>query len=125
MSEQKSVLITGGAGYLGSIMTPELLAAGYRVTVLDNFMFKQNSLATSCASANFEVVNGDARTETLMRDLTTKADIVIPLAALVGAPICAKDPIGATSTNLDAQLMLLDMLSTCLLYTSPSPRARG
>lgn len=111
MSEQKSVLITGGAGYLGSIMTPELLAAGYRVTVLDNFMFKQNSLATSCASANFEVVNGDARNETLMRDLTTKADIVIPLAALVGAPICAKDPIGATSTNLDAQLMLLDMLS--------------
>ena len=108
MSENRSVLITGGAGYLGSIMVGELLARGFAVTVLDNFMFKQNSLAQCCANPKFNVVNGDARNAEVMKSLLEKADIVIPLAALVGAPICNKDPIGATSTNLDAQMLLLD-----------------
>lgn len=111
MSEKKSILVTGGAGYLGSIMVPELLRAGFKVTVLDNFMFKQNSLAHVCANPNFDVIKGDAREADLVGDLVKKADIVIPLAALVGAPLCSMDPIGATSLNLDAQLMLLDMLS--------------
>ena len=111
MSKKQSVLVTGGAGYLGSIMVPELLMAGYKVTVLDNFLFKQNSLASSCSSLDFTVVNGDARNENLVKNLMLKADIVIPLAALVGAPICAKDPIGATSTNLDAPMMMLSNLS--------------
>ena len=53
------ILVTGGAGYLGSITVPELLAAGHRVTVLDNFMYRQNSLGHVCANPNFEVVNGD------------------------------------------------------------------
>ena len=108
MSENRSVLITGGAGYLGSIMVGELLARGFAVSVLDNFMFKQNSLAAHCANPKFTIVNGDARNSDLMKSLLAKADIVIPLAALVGAPICKKDPIGATSTNLDAQMLLLD-----------------
>jgi len=108
MSENRSVLITGGAGYLGSIMVGELLARGFAVSVLDNFMFKQNSLAAHCANPKFTIVNGDARNSDVMKSLLAKADIVIPLAALVGAPICKKDPIGATSTNLDAQMMLLD-----------------
>jgi nucleoside-diphosphate-sugar epimerase len=107
---KKTVFVTGGAGYLGSIMVPELLQAGFKVTVLDNFMFKQNSLAQVCANLNFNVIKGDARDVDLVRDLVKKADIVIPLAALVGAPLCSMDPIGATSLNLDAQLMLLDML---------------
>ena len=111
MSEKKSVFVTGGAGYLGSIMVPELLQAGFKVTVLDNFMFKQNSLAHVCANLDFDVIKGDARDADLVGDLVKKADIVIPLAALVGAPLCSMDPIGATSLNLDAQLMLLDMLS--------------
>ena len=111
MSEKKSVFVTGGAGYLGSIMVPELLQAGFKVTVLDNFMFKQNSLAHVCANPDFDVIKGDARDADLVGDLVKKADIVIPLAALVGAPLCSMDPIGATSLNLDAQLMLLDMLS--------------
>ena len=108
MSENRSVLITGGAGYLGSIMVGELLARGFAVSVLDNFMYKQNSLAAYCANPKFTIVNGDARNSDLMKSLLAKADIVIPLAALVGAPICKKDPIGATSTNLDAQMLLLD-----------------
>ena len=106
------ILVTGGAGYLGSILVPELLKAGHKVTVLDNFMFKQNSLAHCCADPNFAVVRGDARDEAVVRGLLKDADVVIPLAALVGAPICAMDPIGATTTNLDAQLMLIRLLSS-------------
>lgn len=106
-----NILVTGGAGYLGSIMVPALLAAGHKVTVLDNFMFKQNSLAHVCADPNFDVVRGDCRDEALIKKLTATADVVIPLAALVGAPMCKADPIGATTTNLDAQLTLLKTLS--------------
>ena len=106
-----NILVTGGAGYLGSIMVPELLAAGHKVTVLDNFMFKQNSLAHCCANPNFSVVKGDCRDEALMKKLIVGADVVIPLAALVGAPLCSMDPIGATTTNLDSPLALFKMLS--------------
>ena len=106
-----NILVTGGAGYLGSIMVPELLAAGNKVTVLDNFMFKQNSLAHCCANPNFSVVKGDCRDEALMKKLIVGADVVIPLAALVGAPLCSMDPIGATTTNLDSPLALFKMLS--------------
>ncbi len=102
-----SVLVTGGAGYLGSILVPALLQAGYRVTVLDNFMFRQNSLAAVCHDAGFDVVKGDARDETLVRELLAKADIAVPLAALVGAPMCAGDEVGATTVNRDAIRMLL------------------
>jgi len=106
-----NVLVTGGAGYLGSIMVPELLKAGNKVTVLDNFMFKQNSLAHCVADPNFDVVKGDAREESVLKPLLAKADVVVPLAALVGAPLCKQDPIGATTTNLDGQLMLIKALS--------------
>lgn len=105
------ILVTGGAGYLGSIMVPELLAAGHRVTVLDNFMYRQNGLAQVCHLPGFEVVNGDIRSEETMARLLKSADIVIPLGALVGAPLCKKDPVGATSINHDAILMMLRLLS--------------
>jgi nucleoside-diphosphate-sugar epimerase len=104
------ILVTGGAGYLGSIMVPALLDQGHQVTVLDNFMFRQNSLAALCAHPAFEVVAGDARDEATLRPLVAKADAVIPLAALVGAPLCARDQVGAVSTNRDAVLSLLKML---------------
>jgi nucleoside-diphosphate-sugar epimerase len=105
------ILVTGGAGYLGSIMVPELLAAGHRVTVLDNFMYRQNGLAHVCNLPAFEVVNGDIRSEETMKRLLEDADIVIPLGALVGAPLCKKDPVGATTINHDAILMMLRLLS--------------
>jgi nucleoside-diphosphate-sugar epimerase len=101
------VLVTGGAGYLGSILVPELLSSGYRVTVLDNFMYGQNSLAHVCHHPNFEVVRGDVRVESMVLPLMKKADIIIPLAAYVGAPLCAQDPVGATTVNHDAILMVL------------------
>lgn len=111
MAAEFSILVTGGAGYLGSILVPELLANGYSVTVLDNFMYKPDSLAAVCSNPNFQVVNGDARDETLVRRLVKSCDVVIPLAALVGAPACDKNPVGATSLNHDAQLMLLNVMS--------------
>ncbi len=101
------VLVTGGAGYLGSILVPALLEADFQVTVLDNFVYRQNSLAHICHFPNFKVFSGDVRVEGDIRPLLADADIVIPLAGLVGAPLCAKDPIGATSINRDAILNIL------------------
>ena len=111
MTTDSAILVTGGAGYLGSVLVPELLAAGYRVTVLDNFMYRQNSLAHVCHHPRFEVVNGDARLADTLIPLVRKADIVIPLAALVGAPICKRDPIAASTTNRDAIATLCKHLS--------------
>lgn len=105
------ILVTGGAGYLGSTLVPHLLQAGHRVTVLDNFLFRQSSLNHVCHDPNFQVVKGDIRTESVVAPLLKKADIVIPLAALVGAPMCSADPIGARTINHDAILMMLGKLS--------------
>jgi len=106
-----NILVTGGAGYLGSTMVPALLDKGYKVTVLDNFMFKQNSLAHVCSNPDFEIVRGDIRDREIMRDLMTNADVIIPLAALVGAPLCSEDKIGATTINHDAIEMMFDLSS--------------
>ena len=100
------ILITGGAGYIGSVLTPHLLQAGHQVTVLDDFMFQQTSLSDCCQYETFEVVRGDCRDEALVKTLLRRADFVIPLAALVGAPMCAKDPIAATTINLEAVRMI-------------------
>lgn len=107
----QNILVTGGAGYLGSTMVPDLLAAGHRVTVLDNFMYGQNSLAHVCHNPNFNVVRGDVRQEATLLPLLKKADTIIPLAALVGAPICSIDPVGATTINHDAIFMMLKNVS--------------
>lgn len=106
-----NILITGGAGYLGSVLVPELLRLGHRVTVLDNFMYQPHSLAECCAEARFDVVRGDCRDRDLLVSLTKDKDLVIPLAALVGAPLCDRDRIGATTINRDAVQTLTDVLS--------------
>ena len=105
------VLITGGAGYIGSVLCRQLLDHGYRVTVLDNFMYRQNSLLDCCAEASFQVVRGDCRDERIVVDLLRNADIIIPLAALVGAPLCNRDRIGAYTINFEA-VQLLTKLSS-------------
>ncbi|MDB2701045.1 SDR family oxidoreductase [Alphaproteobacteria bacterium] len=111
------VLITGGAGYLGSVMIPDFLMKGYDVTVIDNFMYKQNSLNNMCINKNFNIVNGDVRIKDTMLPLITKADIIIPLAAFVGAPLCLKDPIGSSAINHEAIIMMLANMSSnqCVL----------
>lgn len=115
-----NILVTGGAGYLGSTMVPDLLAAGHKVTVLDNFMYKQSSLNHCCHNPNFEVVRGDIRTERTVAPLIKKADVVIPLAALVGAPLCSLDPVGATTTNHDAIALMLKLLSKDQIVLMPT-----
>jgi nucleoside-diphosphate-sugar epimerase len=116
----KNILVTGGAGYLGSTMVPDLLAAGHKVTVLDNFMFKQSSLNHVCAHPEFSVVKGDIRMEQTVAPLLKKADIVIPLAALVGAPLCNLDPIGATTINHDAITLMLKLMSREQIVLMPT-----
>lgn len=111
MSDKQAILVTGGAGYLGSILVPELLGLGHRVTVLDNFMYGQDSLNQVCAEPGFSVVRGDARDAKLIGDLIKDVDIVIPLAALVGAPLCDNDQIGAVSVNRDAVITLTRLMS--------------
>lgn len=108
----KSILITGGAGYIGSTLVPDLLSKNYNVTVVDNFMYKQTSLASSIRHKNFSLVFGDVRDQSLMKSLTAKADVVIPLAAIVGAPACDKDPIAAQTINKDSILSLLKNISS-------------
>ena len=106
------ILITGGAGYLGSVLTPSLLALGHEVTVVDNLLFRQSSLADCCHHEGFQVVRGDCRDEALMKKLVAKADVIIPLAALVGAPLCDRDPMAARTTNFEAVDMLCRIVST-------------
>jgi nucleoside-diphosphate-sugar epimerase len=106
------ILITGGAGYLGSVLTPTLLSKGYDVTVLDSFLYHQNSLMDCCQYENFNIVRGDCRDENIMKPLIAKADVVIPLAALVGAPLCDRDRVAAQTTNADAIEMFCRLLSS-------------
>jgi len=111
MANKLRILVTGGAGYLGSTLVPALLEAGHAVTVLDNFMFRQAPLAHVCAHPDFDVVRGDCRDAAVLKPLVAKADIAIPLAALVGAPLCNNDQTGAVSINRDAVRTLLGLLA--------------
>ncbi len=107
----QNILVTGGAGYIGSTLVPNLLSLGHKITVIDNFMYNQTSLAGIARHKNLELVFGDVRDESLMKPLIIKADVVIPLAAIVGAPACDKDPIMASSINKDSIIWLLKQLS--------------
>ena len=106
-----NILVTGGAGYIGSVLVPNLLSQGHAVTVIDNFMYKQISLASSIRDVKLSLVFGDVRDESLMKEHLSKADVIIPLAAIVGAPACDNDPIAAQSINKDSILWLLKHLS--------------
>jgi nucleoside-diphosphate-sugar epimerase len=96
------VLVTGGSGYIGSILCDHLLQSGCRVTAIDNLMYGQNSLFHLCAHPAFDFVRGDVRDEKVMAGLVKGADVIIPLAAIVGAPACDRDPRLAQSVNLEA-----------------------
>jgi nucleoside-diphosphate-sugar epimerase len=96
------VVVTGGAGYLGSVLCERLLDVGIRVTAIDCLMYQQKSLFHLCANPDFDFVCGDVRDEALMRRYVKQADVIIPLAAIVGAPGCDRDPSLARSVNLEA-----------------------
>ncbi len=105
------ILVTGGAGYIGSVLVPALLKEHYEVTVLDTFLFGQATLLDSCIDPNLKVVRGDCRDKATLEKLLRNADAIIPLAAIVGAPACALDQVAATSINLDAIKLLLSLRS--------------
>ena len=114
-----NILITGGAGYIGSVLTPTLLSLGHEVTVVDNFYFGQNSLLDCCHYDKFAVIRGDSRDEGLMKPLIAKADLIIPLAALVGVPLCNQDQIGTQTINFDAVAMICRLASKSQLIIMP------
>jgi len=96
------ILVTGGAGYIGSILTPMLLNVGHEVMVLDNFMYGQTSLLDCCHNPLLRIARGDVRNEDLLRSLVKQSDVIIHLACIVGAPACDKDPATAKAVNLDS-----------------------
>ena len=114
------ILVSGGSGYLGSILCEHLLDAGYQVTAIDNLMYQQHSLFHLCANPRFEFVFGDVRDEALMRRLVKESDVLIPLAALVGAPACDRDPWFAKSVNLEAVRLLKRVRSPSQLIVYPT-----
>ncbi len=105
------VLVTGGAGYIGSILVPELLKKGYEVVVVDNFMYNQIPLLDCCCDDKLSIIRGDVRDKRLISEYLRKADFIIPLACLTGAPLCSQDPVGAQTINYDAIKMILDLMS--------------
>jgi nucleoside-diphosphate-sugar epimerase len=114
------VLVTGGAGYLGSVLCERLLAAGHRVTTVDDMMYQQRSLLHLCADRHFDFVSGDARDKELIRRLVKEADVLIPLAAIVGAPACDRDPLLARSVNLEAVRLLNGLRSPQQMVIYPT-----
>lgn len=101
------VLITGAAGYIGSVLVPELLRAGHEVAVIDNFLYNQASLLDVCNFKTLTIIRGDAWDGKLIAEHIKGKDFIIPLAALVGAPVCDRDPAAARKTNLEAVELLL------------------
>lgn len=114
------ILVTGGAGYIGSVLVPYLLADGHDVTVVDNFMYGQTSLLDCCVNPRLSVIRGDVRDPRLLADLVGKFDALLPLACLTGAPLCDKDPWAAQAVNHDAVRFLAEKKSAQQLLVFPS-----
>ena len=117
---RQRVLVTGAAGYIGTILCEHLLDAGHEVIALDTLAFGGGSLFHLCARPGFDFHLGDARDERVLRDLVPQADVLIPLAAVVGAPACDRDPIAARTLNLDAVRRLLALRSPQQLVLYPT-----
>lgn len=115
-----NVLVTGGAGYLGSVLCEHLLDAGYGVTAVDSLLYRQHGLFHLCGDERFAFVFGDVRDEGLMRPLVAKADVIIHLAAIVGAPACDRDPWTAVSVNQEAASLINRMRSPGQLILYPT-----
>lgn len=104
------VLVTGGAGYIGSTLVPMLLGAGHEVHVVDSMLYQENSLGGVAYHPRFSVTVGDVRDQDLMRKVGQEAEVVVPLAAIVGAPACDRDVTAARSVNRDAVVDMLGWL---------------
>ncbi|MDO9334287.1 MAG: NAD(P)-dependent oxidoreductase [Dehalococcoidales bacterium] len=114
------ILVTGGAGYIGSVLVPLLLGEGHEVIVLDNFRYNQTSLLDCCHDSRLTIVRGDARDRNLVAESLQKCDAAFPLACLAGAPECSKDPTQALDVNLNAVGMLLKLRSRNQIVIFPT-----
>ena len=107
----KKILITGGAGYIGSVLSTELVNQGHKVTVLDLLKYNKNSLSHLYFHKNFKFIYGDVRNKKIMKNLIRQNEFIIPLAGLVGAPLCDKFKKDAISTNFKAIKMIKELVN--------------
>lgn len=114
------ILVTGGAGYIGAVLVPALLKEHHQVVVLDNFMYNQVSLLDCCYDKNLTVEWGDTRDKVLVSRLIKDVDAIFPLACLTGAPLCARDPVGAETIIVDAVQMILQLRSKQQMIIYPT-----
>ena len=114
------ILITGAAGYIGSVLVPILLQKGHEVIAVDNFMYKQTSLLDCCHFDNLTLINGDVRNLELIEENLKKVDAILPLACLAGAPLCDKDPITARAVNFEAIKTILEKRSPNQMVIFPT-----
>ena len=110
MSVKENILITGGAGYIGSMLATKLLDDNYKVTVIDILKFSNSSLNHLFGDKNFQFIRGDVRNKNLMKKLAMKNTFIIPLAALVGAPLCKKNKREAISVNYESIKNLMSII---------------
>lgn len=116
----RKVLVTGGAGYIGSILVPKMLALGWDVTLVDTFRGGGTELSAACQYEKFYPIKGDARDERLLDELVPRHDVILPLAALVGAPLCKEDQIGAITLNRDAVRAIVNRTSPSQIVVYPT-----
>jgi nucleoside-diphosphate-sugar epimerase len=114
------ILVTGGAGYIGSVLVPMLLQEGHEVTVIDNFMFNQTSLLDCCWNPKLEINRADVRNTKVLTEHVKKADVIFPLACLTGAPLCNQEPHSAQDVNYEAVKTIYDMKSPNQIMVFPN-----
>lgn len=114
------ILVTGAAGYIGSVLVPRLLQEGHAVVALDNFMYHQTSLLDVCYYPKLTIIRGDTRNEKLIGEQLKTVDAIFPLACLTGAPLCAQDPVGAQTILLDAVTTILRLRSKNQIVIFPT-----
>jgi len=114
------ILVTGGAGYLGAVLVPALLSRGHAVTVLDSLTYGQNPLLDCCFSSKFNFIKGDICDQDLMTELIGRFDLIIPLAAIVGAPACKTNPTLTRLVNYDAQINIIKRMSPSQMVIFPT-----
>ena len=120
----KKVLITGGAGYIGSTLTELLLKSGYEVTVIDNLSYNQLSLLHLFGYKNFRFIKGDVTKFIELVDLVKEHDIIIPLAAIVGAPACDQNKELATKLNFTQVKVIVDSLRKDQMFIMPNTNSQ-